>query len=134
MLKELKGEAGLEGQAGAAVLTTPICGDSVGWHPWEVSRAGHRSPVAQRCEQIQAEAIPLSSGKHQPWKGTAGQEGKRGRGISGFKTVSSPSLNSWGQTDWRKQGAWNKLDKEEASNHLLHGWALSKLLFCPNLG
>lgn len=120
MLKELKGEAGLEGQTGTAVLTTPICGDFVakhlGWHPWEVSRAGHRSPVAQRCEKIQAEAILLSSGKHQPWEGIAGQEGQRGGSVSDFKTVSSPPLNSWGQMDWKKQGVWIKLDKEETSN------------------
>lgn len=53
----LNGEAGLEGQVRAALLSaTPFCGDFVAVHlgqrQWEMPRVGRRSPVDQRCEQI----------------------------------------------------------------------------------
>lgn len=67
----------------AALLSaTPFCGDFVAVHlgqrQWEMSRVGRRSPVDQRCEQIQGKTLPLSSGKYQPWEGNAARKGRGG--------------------------------------------------------
>lgn len=75
----LNGEAGLEVQVKATLFSTVLfCGNFVavflGQHQQEMS-VGRRSPVDQRSEQIQGEALPLFSGKCHPWEGNAAQEG-----------------------------------------------------------